>query len=306
VPPEPGCIATAVPFWHFAARRNAFEPVKRTSTSCGPLLCTVTWNPSAGTALCRTAALPWHATVIDPPASEKVLAATPGVTEVAGSVVVVVVSSGGGVPVDTPGAVTVVVVTTVGVWRAVGNVVVVVVVVVADAALARIAGVDEPVDGRVGCVGDDVERVGTLQVVIAPCPDRDDVATLATPGAGMTGSGGEAIALVTAPTPTQLTTVAAAVATTQAALGRSITRRIQQFSSPQQQVRTKPTIIRRRRLRPVPLDDTPCSVRWERGRRIPRRLRDGPRSKAAFDVVGRPDRRGPSPAPSTLVTDDSN
>ena len=65
------------------------EPVKRTSASCGPLLCTVTWNPSAGTALFSTTALPWHATVMDPPAFEKVVAADPGVTDVAGCVVVV-------------------------------------------------------------------------------------------------------------------------------------------------------------------------------------------------------------------------
>ena len=81
--------------------------------------------------------------------------------------------------------------------------------------------------------------LGTLQVVIAPCSMGDEVAALATPGAGMTGSGGEAIALVTAPTPTQLTTVAVAVATTQAAIGSGVTRRIQRFSPLQSQVRTK-------------------------------------------------------------------
>ena len=84
--------------------------------------------------------------------------------------------------------------------------------------------------------------LGTLQVVIAPCSMGDEVAALATPGAGMTGSGGEAIALVTAPTPTQLTTVAVAVATTQAAIGSGVTRRIQRFSPLQSQVRTKAVI----------------------------------------------------------------
>jgi hypothetical protein len=75
----------AVPFWHLASRRNtAPEPVKRTSASCGPPLWTVTWNPSAGTALFSTMALPWHVTVIDPPAFEKVVGADPGVTVVAG------------------------------------------------------------------------------------------------------------------------------------------------------------------------------------------------------------------------------
>jgi hypothetical protein len=213
----------AVPFWHLAPRRKAApEPVKRTSASCGPLLCTVTWNPSAGTALPSTTALPWHVTVIDPPAFEKVDAANPGVTDIAG-VVVVVVRPGGGVTVEVTGAVIVVVVTTVGVWSALGNVV----VVVAEAAWPRMAEVDGLVDGPVGCVSeDDVDVVGTLHVVIALRAVGDEMAALATPGAGITGSGGEVIALVTVPTPTQLTRVAAAVATTQAAIGSGVNRRI--------------------------------------------------------------------------------
>ncbi len=52
---------------------------------------------------------------MDPPAFEKVVAASPGVTDVAGGVVVVVASVGGGVAVDLTGAVIEVVVTTVGV-----------------------------------------------------------------------------------------------------------------------------------------------------------------------------------------------
>ncbi len=152
----------------------------------------------------------------------------------------------GGVAVEVTGAAIVVVVTTVGLLRAVGKVVVVFVIVIAGAAWLRMAEVDGPVDGAVGCVSeDDRDVVGTLQVVIAPGAADDEVAAVATPGAGMTGSGGDAIALVTAPTPTQLTTVAAAVATTQAAIGRGVTRRIQRFSSRQQQVRTKAMIIRR-------------------------------------------------------------
>jgi hypothetical protein len=80
-----GCVLTAVPFWHLAPRVNiAPEPSKRTSASCGPPLCTVTWNPSAGTALFSATALPWHVTVINPPAFEKVVGADPGVTDVAG------------------------------------------------------------------------------------------------------------------------------------------------------------------------------------------------------------------------------
>jgi hypothetical protein len=239
-----GCILMAVPFWHVAPRREAaVEPVKRTSASRGPLLCTVTWNPSAGTALCSTTALPWHVTVIDPSAFEKVVGADPVVTDVAGRVVVVVVCPGGGVTVDVTGAVAVVVVvTTVGVWRAVGNVV----VVIADAAWPRMAEVGDLIHGWVGCVGEgDMDVIGTLQVVIARCAAGDEVAALVTPGAGTTGSGGDAIALVTAPTPTQLTRVAAAVATTQAAMGSGVTRRIQRFSPPQQQVRAKAMIIRR-------------------------------------------------------------
>ncbi len=83
--PALGCILMAVPFWHLAPRRNiAPEPVKRTIASSGPPLCTVTWNPSAGTALFSRTALPWHVTVIDPPAFEKVVGANPGVTDVAG------------------------------------------------------------------------------------------------------------------------------------------------------------------------------------------------------------------------------
>src|ERR1700691_2716995 len=106
----------AFPFWHLAPRRiAALDPVKRTSASCGPLLCTVTWNPSAGTALLSTTALPWHVTAIDPPAFEKVVA-IPGVTDVAGCVVVVVVCPGGGPTVEaTTVVLVVVVVTTVGV-----------------------------------------------------------------------------------------------------------------------------------------------------------------------------------------------
>jgi hypothetical protein len=232
----------AVPFWHLAPRKTtALEPVKRTSASRGPLLCTVTWNPSAGTALFSTTALPWHATVIDPPAFENVVAAVPGVTDVAGCVVVVVVRPGGGATVEVTGAVIVVVVTTGGIWRAGGNVV----VVVTDAARPRMAEVDGLVDGTAGCAKeDDMDVVGTLQVVIALRGPDDEVAALAAPGAGMTGSGGEAIALVTAPTPTQLTTVAAAVATSHAAIGSGVTRRIQRFLPPKRQVRTKAMIIR--------------------------------------------------------------
>ncbi len=52
------------------------------------------------------------------------------------------------------------------------------------------AEVDGPVDGAVGSVGeDDRDVVGTLQVVIAPGAADDEVAAVATPGAGMTGSG---------------------------------------------------------------------------------------------------------------------
>ena len=128
----------------------------------------------------------------------------------------------------TGGAIVVVVVTTVGLLRVVGKVV----AVIAGAAWPRVAEVDGPVDRAVGCVSeDDRDVVGTLQVVIAPRAAGDEVATVATPGAGMTGSGGDAIALVTAPTPTQLTTVAATVATIQAAIGSGVTRRIQRFSS---------------------------------------------------------------------------
>ncbi len=119
---------------------------------------------------------------------------------------------------------------------------------VADAARPRTADVDGLVGGSVDWVGEDgMDVVGTIQVVIALRVTGDEVAALATPGAGMTGSGGAAIALVTAPTPTQLTTVAAAVATTQAAIGRGVTRRIQRFSPLQSQVRTKAMINRKSR-----------------------------------------------------------
>jgi hypothetical protein len=214
--------------------------VKRTSASCGPLLCTITWNPSAGTALFSTTVLSWHATVIDPPAFEKVAVADPGVTDAAGCVVVVAPGPGGGLTVEVTGAVVVVVVTAAGAWGADGNVV----VVLADAAWTRVPEVDDFVGGALGCVGDDgMDVAGTLQVVMAWRTRPDEVAALAMAGAGMTGSGGEAITLVTAPTPTQLTAVAAVVAMIHAAIGSGLTRRILRFSSPQRQIRTKATII---------------------------------------------------------------
>ncbi len=246
-------MTDAVPFWQRAPRSNAsLVPVKRTSASWGPLLCTVTWNPSAGTALFSTTTLPWHATVIEPPAFEKVVVADPGVTEVAVCVVVVVVCPAGGVTVEVAGAVLVVVVTTVGPWRALGCVVVVGV----EPACPRMAEVDGVVDGPVGsCVGEeDTDVVGTSHVVIAPRAEVDEDAARATPGPGMTGSGGEAIALVTAPTPTQLTAVAAPVATTQEAIESAVTLRIPRFSPLQHQFCTKPVIIRRPR----------CAVRSSR------------------------------------------
>jgi hypothetical protein len=184
---------------------------------------------------------------MDPPALEKVVGADPGVTDVAGWVVVVVLDRVGGVAVEVTGVAIVVVVATVGLLRAVGKVV----VVTPGVAWPREREPDGRVDGAVGCVNEDEgDVVGTLQVVIAPCGAGDDVAPVATPGAGMTGSGGDAIALVTAPTPTQLTTVAVAVATIQAAIGSGVTRRIQRFSPHQQQIRTKATIIRRPHFRP--------------------------------------------------------
>lgn len=249
MPPALGCTTVAVPFWHLAPRRRAaLEPVKRTSASCGPLLWTVTWNPSAGTALFNTTALPWHVTVIDPPAFENVVVAIPGVTDVAVCVVVVVVCPGGGVTVETTGVVLVVVVATVGVRPTVGNVV----LVLADALWSRTSEVDGLDDGPVSCVGEDEgDVVGMLQVVRASPGACDEGVPRASPGAGMTGSGGEAIALVTAPTPTQLTTVAAAVATAQAAIGSGLTGDIQLLSPPQPQVRTKATIIRAPVLEPV-------------------------------------------------------
>ncbi len=119
-------------------------------------------------------------------------------------------------------------------------------VVIADGAWSPTAEGDGLVDGPVGSVGEDgmdvMDVVGTFQVVIALRAGGDKVAARATPSAGRTGSGGEAIALVTVPTPTQLTTVAAAVTTTQAAIGSGVSRRIQRFLPPQQQGCTKAVI----------------------------------------------------------------
>ena len=181
--------------------------------------------------------------MIVPPAFEKVVAAVPGVTDVAGCVVVVVVRPGaGGVTGEIVGAVTVVVVTPTGAWCADGNVVVVVV----DAAWPRSTEVDVLVGGPVEWIDENgVDVVGMLQVVIDLRAVGNEGGPSATLRAGMTGSGGAAIALVTAPTPTQLTAVAAAVATTQAAIGRGVTRRIQRFSPPKLQLHAKPRIIRR-------------------------------------------------------------
>lgn len=112
-------------------------------------------------------------TVIDPPAFEKVVAVVPGVTDVAVCVVVVVVPSDG-VPVELTGDTVVVVVevTTVGLLCAIGNVV----VVTADAEWPRMAETEDFVDGPVGAVGEDeIEVVGTLQVVIAPGATGDEL-----------------------------------------------------------------------------------------------------------------------------------
>lgn len=162
--------------------------------------------------------------MIDPPASENVDAADPGGTDVSVCVVVVVVNPGGGVAVDVTGTVIVVVVTTVGDCCAAGPDV----VVTADVAWPLVEEFDGLPDELVGCVGESAtDVVGILQVVMAPRTAGDEEAVGVTPGAGITGSGGEAIALVTAPTPTQLTAVAVAVATTQAAIGSGVTRRMQ-------------------------------------------------------------------------------
>lgn len=234
-------IRVAVPFWQVApSSMVALEFVKRASASCGPLFCTVTPNPSAGTALSSTTELPWHVTVMEPPAFEKVVTAAPGVTDVAVIVVVVVVCPSGAV--EAAGSVVVVVV----VGRAVrfrcvaGNVVVVGIA----AGRPPATEVDDVVDSPVGGVFEiPVDVLGTLQVVIDPALAGEAPAAPWTGGAGMTGSGGEAIALVTVPTPTQLTPMAAVVATTHAAIGSGFTRRMQRFSQPKQPVDAKTTII---------------------------------------------------------------
>lgn len=187
--------------------------------------------------------------MIRPPTFEKAVAPDPGVTDAPGRVVVVVVCPGGGATVEVAGAVVVVVLTTAGDGPAAGNVV----VVVADAAWPRMSDVDVLVVGSLGCVGEPIDVVGTVQVVIAWRAAGEEAATPEACGAGMTGSDGGAIALVTAPTPTQLTTVATAVATSQAAMGSGVTRRIQRFSPPRPQARTKATIIRRPRTANPPL-----------------------------------------------------
>jgi hypothetical protein len=193
--------------------------------------------------------------VIDPPAFEKVVAFVPGVTDVAGTVVVVVaIAPDGDVTVEVTGAVVVVVeVTTMGVWRVDGNVV----VVTADSAWRRMAEFEGVLDGPVDGVSEGhFDVVGTLQVVIAPGATGDELAARAAPGAGMTGSGGAAIDLVTAPTPTHATVVAAAVATSQAATGSGVIRRIQRFCPSQQHVRTKAMIIRGHSSYPEPQSRT--------------------------------------------------
>jgi len=149
-------------------------------------------------------------TVREPPALEKVLVVDPGGTEVAGAEVEVLVGVGG--VGEMKGVGMVVSDTPAGVRRAVGGIVVVV-AGTPDPGLRADGNVD---DGALGRIEGGKDVVGTFRVITALGSAKDVVEAMVTFDVGMTESGGEVIALVTAPTPIQLTASAAAVAKAQA------------------------------------------------------------------------------------------